>query len=145
MFPVKDAWKLLEDQPQKFIGWTRPLLTSTPFPPGFICVTCRGKVGDSITLNILSTTRAMLMNFCIVNIAKCQILISGCKVFCWFRQIFIYEKVKKMNYITKSNHFPIPTPSVTPLSYSGVLRVKYLFWKSWYSWRIFGMLTNRNR
>ena len=40
------AWKILEDQPQKFIGWTRPLLTSTtfnPFTSGLVCIKCCGE------------------------------------------------------------------------------------------------------
>ena len=42
----------------------------------------------------MSTARAMLMNFCIVNTPRCQILIWACKVFCLFQQTFSCEKVK---------------------------------------------------
>ena len=52
------------------------------------------KVVDVTTIKVLRTARAMLRNFCIFNIPRCQILISGCKVFCLFRQIFVCEKVK---------------------------------------------------
>ena len=34
-----------------------------------------GKMVDLTTLSILRTTRAMSMNFCIVNTPRCQILI----------------------------------------------------------------------
>ena len=52
------------------------------------------KVIDLTTLNILRTTRAMLLNFCFVNTPKCQILTWVCKVLCLFKQIFASEKVK---------------------------------------------------
>ena len=75
------SWKIL-GQLQKFIS-------------GMICVKCRGEGVDLNTLNVLRTTRAMLMIFCIVNTPKCQILIVGCKVHCLFQQIFVYEKINK--------------------------------------------------
>ena len=52
------------------------------------------KVVDLNTLNILITTRAMLMNVCLINTLMCQILIWVCKVLCFFQQIFTCEKVK---------------------------------------------------
>ena len=91
-----------------------------------------GKGSSLITLNILRTARAMLMNFCIVNTQRCLILISEWKVFCLFQQIFVCEKITKMNcIITKSNHLPNPTPRVTPFSYSGVIRVEMFVLKHW--------------
>ena len=36
---------MLEDQPQKFIGWTRLLIPLTPFTSDLICVKCRGEGG----------------------------------------------------------------------------------------------------
>ena len=39
------AWKILENQPQKFIGWIRPLLTSISFTFGLICVKCPAECG----------------------------------------------------------------------------------------------------
>ena len=41
----------------------------------------------------MRTARAMLMNFCIVNTPRCQVLIWVCKVFCLFQQTFACEKV----------------------------------------------------
>ena len=56
---------------------------------------CVGKVVDLTTLNILRTTRAILMNFCIANTPGCQILISGRIVFCFLQPIFVCEKIRK--------------------------------------------------
>ena len=42
----------------------------------------------------MRTTRAMLMNFYIVNTPRCQILIWVYKVFCLFQETFAFEKVK---------------------------------------------------
>ena len=49
---------------------------------------------DLTTLNVLRTTRAMLMNFCIINTQRGQILIFGSKVFYLFQQIFSCGRVK---------------------------------------------------
>ena len=50
-------------------------------------------VADLTTLNILRTTRAMLMRFCTPNTPRCQILIWVCKLFCLFQQFLACEKV----------------------------------------------------
>ena len=64
------------------------------FASGFFVSNAFRKVVDLTTLNILRTTRAMLLNFCIVNTPKGQILICGCKIFCLLQQIFACGKVK---------------------------------------------------
>ena len=67
---------------------------------------------DLTTLNISRTTRAMLMNFCIVNTPSCQILIWVCKVFCLFQQTFACAKVKgniiKRQKTSALKHFSFP-------------------------------------
>ena len=49
---------------------------------------------DLNILNILRTTRVMLMNFRLVNTLTCQILIWVFKVLSLFQQIFLCKKVK---------------------------------------------------
>ena len=61
----------------------------TLFTSGFFVSNVLRKVVDLTTLNILRTTRAMLMNFCIINTQRGQILI-----FRLFRPIFTCGKVK---------------------------------------------------
>ena len=62
------------------------------------------KVVDLTTLNILRTTRVMLMNFCLINTPRCQILIWLCKVLCLFQQLFTCEKAK--GYVIKRQKIP---------------------------------------
>ena len=81
-------------QPQKFIGWARLFFLLSLFTSGFFVSNVLRKVVDLTTLNILRTTTAMLMNFCIINTQRGHILICGCKVFCLFQQIFVCGKVK---------------------------------------------------
>ena len=50
------------------------------FDPIYIRFDLCQMVVDLTTLNILRMTRAMLINFCIVNTPRCQIRISVCKV-----------------------------------------------------------------
>ena len=45
-------------------------------------------------VNIMRTARAMLMNFCIVDTPRGQILIWVCEVFFLFQETFAREKVK---------------------------------------------------
>ena len=79
---------LLDEQDQFYL---RPHLHQVWFASNVV-----GKVVDLITLTILRTKKTMLMNFCIVNTPRCQILILQCKLFCLFQQsIFVCEKVKK--------------------------------------------------
>ena len=60
----------------------------------------------------MRTARAMLMNFCIVNTPRCEILIWVCKVFCLFQQTFAYEKTKgnimKRQKTSALKHFSLP-------------------------------------
>ena len=99
-------------QSQKFIGWARPCFLLTLNTSGFFVSNALGKVVDLTTLNILRTARAMLMNFCIVNTPRGQILICGCKVFCLFQQIFACGKVKgnttKWQKTSAFKHFLFP-------------------------------------
>ena len=75
---------------------------------GLFCVKFPGE--DS--RNIIRSTRAMLMNFCIVNTPRCQILIWVCKVFCVFQLPFACEKVEstimKMQKTSAFKHFSLP-------------------------------------
>ena len=67
------------------------------------------KVVDLTNLNIFRTTRAMLMNFCLVDTLPCQVFIWVCKVLCLFQQIFNYKKVRgnivKRQKNSASKHF----------------------------------------
>ena len=49
---------------------------------------------DLTTLNIVRTTSAMLMNFCIVNTPRYQNFIWACKVFFLFQQVFTCDNVQ---------------------------------------------------
>ena len=70
------------------------------------------EVVDLTTLNIMRSTRAMLMKFCIVSTPRCQVLIWVCKVFYLFRQNFACEKVKgnimKRQKTSGLKHFSLP-------------------------------------
>ena len=81
------AWEILEDQPQ-FIGRTRLLSTSTQFKFGLIGVKCRVEGGRFNQFKKFENHKSYVDS-------RCQILISGCKVFCLFQQIFVCEKVRK--------------------------------------------------
>ena len=96
------SWKILEGQPIYWVYWNIywintaiiffwPHLHQSCFMLNFI-----GRVVGLTTWNILRTTRDKLMNFCIVNTPRCQILILGCIVFCLF-QVFDSEKVIPKN------------------------------------------------
>ena len=91
-----------------------------------------GKVVGVTILNILKTKSAMLLNFCIVNTPRCQILICGTENFvCFSRFLPVKRLFQKMDSIEKSNPSPPSTPILTPLSYSGVIRVKMFVLKHW--------------
>ena len=92
--------KILEGQPQKFIGWTRPFLPLIIFPSSLICVRCLREGGRFNYFRYFENHKSY-DNTCIVNTSRCQILISGCKVFCLFQQIFVCEKVKKWIVLRK--------------------------------------------
>ena len=134
------AYKVLEDQPQKLIRWTRPLLTSTPFTSGLICAKCRRGRFDHFKHfeTHKSWTFALLILQDSYFSVQSILLVSA---------DFCLWKGKKMNCITKSNNLPtlIPYPRVTTRGCSGVIRVKMFVLKHWVSWRIFGILTNGNR
>ena len=59
------------------IYWTNTTIVS--IDPIYIRLALCGKMVGLTALNILRTTRAMSMNFCIVNIPRCQILIWDAK------------------------------------------------------------------
>ena len=77
------------------------------------------KVVDLATLNISRNTRAMLMNFCIIDTEIVQILICVCKVFYLFQQIFACGKVKgnatKRQKTSAFKHFLLPRYSKNEL------------------------------
>ena len=88
-----------------------------------------GKVAGLSTLNILKTARVMLMNTCIVNTGRCQILFWKCKVFSLFQQIFAYEKVIPKNGLHWEIKFT-PHPQLLSSALSIILMylaLKYLF------------------
>ena len=123
------SWKILEVQPQKLIGWTRPFflwphLYQVCFESNFM-----GKVVGVTILNILKIARAMLMNFGIVNIPRCQILIWSTKLvsadFCLWKSYF-----KKWNAMRNQTPLQLQ-PSSSPLSYFGVTSVKMFVLKHW--------------
>ena len=65
-------------------------------------------------LNILKITRTMLMNFCIVNTPRCQILVLGAKYFaCFSRFLSLKRLFQKMDYIEKSNPTFNPRPHLS--------------------------------
>ena len=90
-----------------------------------------GKVVGLTTLNILRTTRAMLMNFDMVNTPTGQILIWGSKVFYLFLQICIWIDYSKKWTDHEIKSVPHPQPPSSPLSYSGVIRMKVFLLKHW--------------
>lgn len=99
----RKSWKILQGQPQKFIGWTRPFVFLWPHlhQPCFVSHFTGRNVGLT-HLNIFRTARATLMNFCSVNTPICQIFVSGCKVF-WLFPSFDHENksAQKMECIVK--------------------------------------------
>ena len=59
----------------------------TPFISGLLCAKFHGEGGWFLTiLYILKVARAMLINFCVVNTPRCQILILGAKYFACLNQ-----------------------------------------------------------
>ena len=110
--------------PQKLIGWTQLLSTSTPFRLVLIGVKCREEGGRFDQFKYFENQKSY------VN-SRCQILISEWKVFCLFQKIFVPEKVRKWSAWWKQITSPAPTPRVTPLGYSGVIRVKIIVLKRW--------------
>ena len=126
----------------------------TLFRSGFFVSNILRKVVDLTILNILRTTRAMLINFCIINTSRGQIPICGCKVFCLFQHIFFCGNVNsnttKRQKTSAFKHFlllrysknelhseiksppqPHTPPRSTPRCYSGVIRVKMFVLKHW--------------
>ena len=104
---------------------------SITFTSGWFVSNVMGKMVHLTALNVLRTTRAMLINLCIVSTPKCQIIISGCKVLWLFQQTFICKEIKKMKCITQSNHLLTPNfprhPSLClslSVSYSGLVRME---------------------
>ena len=120
---------------------------TTLFRSGFFVSNILRKVVDLTILNILRTTRAMLINFCIINTPRGQIPICRCKVFCLFQHIFFCGNVNSnttkrqktsafkhfllLRYSKNELHSEIKSPSQphtpprsTPHCYSGVIRVK---------------------
>ena len=101
-----------------FFLW--PHLYQVYFVPNFM-----GKLAGVIILNILKIIRAILMNFCIVKTPSFQILIWVVKYFaCFSRFLPVKRLFQKMDCIEKSNPSLPSTPVLTPLSYSGEIRVK---------------------
>ena len=91
-----------------------------------------GKMDGLTTLNILRTTRAMSMNFCIVNTPRCQIFICDAMYFASFSRFLpVKDNSKKSTAFRNQIPSPLPTPFLTRLSYSGVIRVKMFVLKHW--------------
>ena len=110
--------------PQKLIGWTQLLSTSTPFRLGLIGVKCCEEGGRFDQFKYFENQKSY------VN-SRCQILISEWKVFCLFQKIFVPEKVRKWSAWWNQITSPAPNPRVTPFGYSGVIRVKIIVLKRW--------------
>ena len=91
-----------------------------------------GKMVALTALNILRTTKAMSMNFCIVNTSRYQILIWDAKYRASF-SIFlaVRRSFQKMDCMRNQIPSPLPTPVLTRLSYSDVIRVKMVVLKRW--------------
>ena len=77
-----------------------------------------GKMVGLATLNILRTTRAMSMNFCVVNTPRCQIFIWDAKYCTRF------SNSKKCTALKNRIPSPLPTPVLTRLFYSDVIMIK---------------------
>ena len=108
-----------------FFLW-RPHLYQVCFVSDFM-----GTMVGVTILNILKITKAMLMNFCIVNTPRYQILILGAKYFADFSRFLPLNRLfQKMDCIEKSNPSPPSTPVLTLLSYSSLIRVKMLVLKA---------------
>ena len=54
------------------------------------------KVVDLTTSNIVRVTRAVSMNFCILNAQRCQVIICVCKVLCCFSKLLPVKKLNEM-------------------------------------------------
>ena len=117
----KKSWKNLERQQQKFIRSTRPFFPLTPFISGLLCFKFHGDLAGVTILNILDITRALLLNFCIANTPRCQILIWGAKYFACFSRFLPVKKLFwKMDCVEKSNPSPPLTPVLSPLLFGCV-------------------------
>ena len=89
---------------------------------------------DLTTLNVLRTTRAMLMNFCIINTQRGQILIFGSKVFYLFQQIFSCGKVKG-NTTKKPQGLELCSLLHYLMAFDcRLMSRRFSFWMYWGSW-----------
>ena len=70
------------------------------------------KVVGLTTLNILRVTRAFLMNFCLVNSPRCNILNYVCRVLRLLQQVFTCEKAK--DNINKRQKISVLKPILLP-------------------------------
>ena len=90
-----------------------------------------GKVVGVTILNILRIARAMLMNSCIVNTPRCRILILGAKYFACFSRFLLLERLFQKWTALRNQTPPHLQHLPSPLSYSGVIRVKKFVLKHW--------------
>ena len=131
-----------EDGPQKFIGWTRPLLTASPFTSGLICVKQRGEGGIFNQFKYFEPQELCKWTFALLIVPE---VFRERKYFSYFSRLLSMKRQENelYNEIRSPPHSELPA---SPLSVILVkLRLKCLFWNAGYSWRIFGILTNGNR
>ena len=126
------SWKFLEGETQKFIGWTRPFFLLTPFISGFFCVNIHGEGAWCNYFKYFENHKSYVDEFLHCQYSNVPGSYLGHKVFCLFEQIFACEKViSKNGLLWQVKHLPNFNPPSSPLSYSGVIRVKMFVLKHW--------------
>ena len=91
------------------------------------------KMVDLTALNILKTTRAVLINFCLVDTTRCQILFWVYKLLCLFQQIFTYGKVKD-NIIKRQKISALKCVSLPRSSKKWIAEWKLVMYREWFIW-----------
>ena len=91
-----------------------------------------GKMDRLTALNILRTTRAMSMNFALLILQDVRFLFRMLSILLVLADFYLKkDNSKKWTALKNQTSSPLPTPVLTRLSYSGVIRVKMFFLKHW--------------
>ena len=126
------SWKILEGQPQKYIGWTRPIFPSTPFISGLFSIKFHRKGGWCNYFKYFENHKSYVDEFLHCQYSKVPDSYLGHELFCLFQQIFACEKgISKNGLHWQVKHVPNFNLPSSPLSYSGVISVKMFVLKHW--------------
>ena len=98
----------------KIYRMKRPFFLLTLFTSGFFVSNTLRKVVDLTTLNILRTTRAMLMNYCINELLERLTVIPLKYRKPQLLSISCCQDVPEINCTVKSNPLPNPNPLPAP-------------------------------